>query len=204
MCRILFAEKYTDDEKSFITLKPFSSSADGEGWFKCGRQPNTFEQVKVKFPSILWDLCTIQLQFKTSYGIIYQWADISLIAGEGTFCDGLCLNGGSCINGKCRWPPGFSGTYWDGLGYYESSGPSFLLIIIVIVIIASFLALLAFLVIRFINKKEQSYRKQTSDNIVIDEMVGVTASENKLFSKSDDNPYERRIPFKHQKFEDDE
>ena len=204
MWRIRFAEKYSDDDKSFVILKPVSSSTDEEGWFKCGRQPNTFEQVKIKFPGIVCELCTIQLQFRSTHGIIYQCADISLLSGDDSNWDGHWLNGGFCLNGKCRWPVGYSGKFWDGGDYFESNSPSVLLIIIVFVIIASFLAILAFIVIRFINKKEQSYQKQTTDNTVIDEIIGVTASENKLARSNEEQAYEQRNQFKHHKFEDDE
>ena len=82
MCQIRISEGFHDDEDSYTVLSPVSGSVEEDGWFKCGRRANTFEQRRIKFPDVLCDLCTLQLQFKTKQGIIYQCADISLIAGE--------------------------------------------------------------------------------------------------------------------------
>ena len=94
-CLIRFSSGYYNSNTSYQVLKPIKGKTDEEGWFICGRKAKTYEQRKVKFPDVSCDMCTLQLQFKTEEGIIYQCADISLISGNIQECDGMCMNGGS-------------------------------------------------------------------------------------------------------------
>lgn len=202
MCRLRISEGFSEEEESYSVLPLASGTVTEEGWFKCGRLAHTFEQRKIKFPDIVCDLCTLQLQFRTAQGIIFQWADISLVAGENLSCDGLCMNGGSCVNGKCLCPSGYGGKFWDGIGAFEGNTPSLWFILFIILLIIAFMVTFALCVIRFINKQEKRYHKTSPENSQIPDVLEDTVFGNG--STHYDRGEERRSKYKHQKFDDDD
>lgn len=153
------------------------------------------------FPNITCSICTLQLQFKTSAGIIYQCADMSLVAGENLSCAGKCVNGGSCYNGKCHCPSGYGGEFCDGKGAFENNNPSLWLILLIILLIVAFMVIFGLCVIKFINKKEKRY--QTTD---LDHSVEPDVYDNHIENATtinEDGPNVRNA-YKHHKFEDEE
>ena len=92
MCRLRLSEGFFNDNESYEVLNPHG--ADAEGWFRCGRRPNSYELKQVNMPEVVCDLCTLQLEFNVTNGVIRQCSDISLLTSEYD-CTGLCKNGGS-------------------------------------------------------------------------------------------------------------
>lgn len=164
MCQLRISEGFFNEEDSYTVLKPVSGTVDEDGWFKCGRRANSFEQRRILFPDVICDMCTLQLKFQTKDGIIYQCSDITLTVGENISCEGMCKNGGSCYNGKCLCRSGYGGKYCDGKGEMGSTNPSLWFILFIILLIIAFMVVFALCVVRFINKKEKRYYKESPDN----------------------------------------
>jgi hypothetical protein len=197
-CRLRISEGFDDEEEAYFVI-PVSSMTD-EGWFKCGTYANRFELKTIRFPDFECDLCTLQLQFRTDEGIIYQCSDITIAAGEGIGWEGMCLNGGAWVNGKCLWASGYKGKYWDGAGYLEGNTPSLWFILFIIIMIIAFMVIFALCVLRFINRQEKIYQKTSPENSDGPDYFGDTIFGDNRTSEVQ----ERRSAFQHQKFEDEE
>lgn len=51
MCQLRISEGFYDEEESYTVLS-VTGSVTEDGWFKCGRMANTYEQKQVLFPDI--------------------------------------------------------------------------------------------------------------------------------------------------------
>lgn len=205
--RIRFSEGFYEEDETYTILVPHSKIVDDDGWFNCGRYSNTKEKREIRFPDVICDLCTLQFQFKTQSGIINQCADVSLLVGEND-CEGLWKNGGSCFNGKWYCKTGFGGKYCDGIESMTQQNPSLWLILLIILVIIGFLVLFTFWVIRFVSRKEKGYQKTSPDNTFATEIFEGTifqdTDNHKPQRKMVNGMYEERLPYRHQKFEDEE
>ncbi|CAI2378059.1 unnamed protein product [Moneuplotes crassus] len=199
MCRITIQESTSEPFKP-VEVKGYTE----EGWFMCGRRGNSLEQKEFKTPSYTCDICTLQLQFNTSQGMVSICSDISLLEGEVIDCEGRCQNGGTCYNGVCLCASGFGGKYCEGKGYYEDNSPNIWIILLVILIVIAFFVLSGICLIRFINKSKDNYHKKAASSSDFEkEIFDDTAyDDQKDFQQ---NSYvDRRKPFKHHKFENED
>ncbi len=104
-----------ENETLFETLYPTSGSYDINGAFDCGRSKG-FENREFKLPeNYECDGCIFQWKWMTNYGNIYSCSDIIIDGKKLDSCRAQCLNGGSCFNGICLCPNGFSGEFCEDL-----------------------------------------------------------------------------------------
>ena len=105
-----------ENETLFQTLYPTSGSHDINGAFDCGRTKG-FENKEFKLPeNFECDGCILQWKWKTNYGNIYSCSDIIIDGKKLDSCRAQCLNGGTCFNGVCLCPNGFSGEFCEEEG----------------------------------------------------------------------------------------
>jgi hypothetical protein len=99
-----------DIGSSFRTIVPLDDSADIMGKFACGRYPHSHETKEFIYPEdLICDECTLQLEWETINGNVYECMDITITGGEMQSCSGKCHNGGVCVNGRCECREGFYG-----------------------------------------------------------------------------------------------
>ena len=204
--RIRISEGFSEDDETYQIIKPDQATTDELGWFTCGRYSGKYENRKITFPKLNWDLWVLQLQFKTAKGIIQQCADISIIEKHVGWT-GLCKNGGVCRNGQCICPKGYGGNFCDGIGVLENKNPSLWLILLIILLIIIIMAIFIMWVIRFVNRQEKNYHKTSPRAAYNNDFF-----EGTIFQNDDDNDvnkrvgdvYEDRLPYKHKRFEDEE
>ena len=102
-----------ENETLFETLYPTNGNFDKDGSFDCGRTKG-FENKEFKLPdNYECDGCILQWKWKTNYGNIYSCSDIIIDGKQLDACRAQCLNGGSCFNGICLCPNGFSGEFCE-------------------------------------------------------------------------------------------
>jgi len=105
-----------ENETLFETLYPTNGNFDKDGAFECGRTKG-FEHKEFKLPeNYECDGCILQWKWKTNYGDIYSCSDIIIDGKQLDACRAQCLNGGSCFNGICLCPNGFSGEFCEEEG----------------------------------------------------------------------------------------
>ena len=110
-----------ENETLFETLHPTSGQSNLNGEFECGRTKG-FENREFKLPeNYECDGCILQWKWKTNYGNIYSCSDIIIDGKKLDSCRAQCLNGGTCFNGVCLCPNGFSGEFCEQEGD-EGSG----------------------------------------------------------------------------------
>ena len=203
LCRIRFTKESTEDENSFDLLRPDSGLDNEDGWFNWGINMNIFEYVKFKFPNITCDKWTLQLQYMKDDIILYQWADVTLAIGQAISWEGLWMNGGSWINGKCYCPSGYGGKYCDGAGHFEAQGPSPWIISVFVVFVVSFLGIFTYIILKIINQKPPIKSKISPDNSAIDDIFDGTVFDSRTSISRDNQSFERRNKPTNQIFEAD-
>ena len=105
-----------ENETLFETLYPTNGIFDKDGAFECGRTKG-FEHKEFKLPeNYECDGCILQWKWKTNYGNIYSCSDIIIDGKKLDACRAQCLNGGSCFNGICLCPNGFTGEFCEEEG----------------------------------------------------------------------------------------
>ena len=105
-----------ENETLFETLYPTNGNFDKDGAFECGRTKG-FEHKEFKLPeNYECDGCILQWKWKTNYGDIYSCSDIIIDGKQLDACRAQCLNGGSCFNGVCLCPNGFTGEFCEEEG----------------------------------------------------------------------------------------
>lgn len=117
------------DPNDFRTLYPIDNSSNEDGLFNCSREIG-FENKEFTLPADYeCDGCTLQFKWVTSKGNMYSCSDIIINGDLISECINKCQNGGSCFNGKCLCPKGYTGTYCD-----DSSSSSKVLLVLLILL----------------------------------------------------------------------
>ena len=111
MCTLRLGESANDKDYDILYPTDGSGRANG-GKFECGRATLAIEGKEVRLPrNLTCDSCILQMEWETSMGKRYMCADIEILFGKIADCSGQCMNGGVCLNGKCKCRAGFEGDF---------------------------------------------------------------------------------------------
>lgn len=136
------------DFSKYVTLNPVDNSADGNGWFPCGRKELYSESKTIMFPDhFTCDDCTLQWIWKTYTGSFYQCSEIQVKPSNLLSCLSKCLNGGVCQDGSCVCKLGYTGQFCEQKIENEEESVNivgYLVTFLVFVIVCSLLATIVF------------------------------------------------------------
>ena len=118
MCTLRLGESANDKDYDILYPTDGSGNRENHGKFPCGRNTAAVEGKEIRVPrNLTCDSCILQMEWETSMGKRYMCADIEILFGKIADCSGQCMNGGVCLNGKCKCRAGFEGDFCQIVEY---------------------------------------------------------------------------------------